>query len=603
MLLLVGLLAVVSSIACQPTSSTPMSTATALPPPRPTFTPTPTPSSSPTPRVLGPDEFDVVCGPTLRVYEGDSQEHFLHWTEDGSYMLFGHDDDTVWTLDVENARLHKVAHASPSVYRVPYGFYADISPDGSRIVYSTCEHTFYDSYYKRNIRVYEIGTVNTDGTDRRRLTENDYFDNYPAWSPEGTEIAFVRNVVFSDYPAGGEGLNNVKLAIMVAGTGETRLLASRVALYPPIWSPDGQRLAFIAYEREFDDIRVLHVIDSSGAGLTRIGETTAPATWSPDGEELAFASMDGETPVIYAVSPDGTGIHTVWRGEPNNPPTSISQVSWSPDGSELLFLAGEAYLVRSDGTDLRRLARLPSTRAAWSPDGSRIAFYQPARLLVTMARDGTDLRFLVSVTEAGHPYALDLSLSERPVDLATCSAGLVVSEPEANPGLVHDCEVLLSVRDRLGGGIELDWSEGAPIGEWEGVTLGGEPSRVHGLTLQRRDRSGRIVRGRLTGTLPSELGGMAELRRLDLRGNYLNGSIPPELGGLTNLRYIDLSDNYLSGSIPPELENLTNLGRLYLSGNRFTGCIPTALRNIESGHLETLALPNCEDSELAHARP
>ena len=567
--------------------------------------------------------------------------------------MFDH-DDLILALDIAGAQVREVAdvdadyHYSGSYggfYRFAYGFYADVSPDGSRVVYSTCEYIpdkpGPDGPYSEG---YEIAMVNIDGTDKKRLTNNERFDHYPVWSPDGTQLVIVANTSMPYVYYGGvantsivhgvlPGDDDMKLVIIspdVPGRDINRFLTTRrVALYPPVWSPDGQRLAFIADEGEFGDgIGGLYVIGSSGAGLTRIGATTAAATWSPDGEELAFASIVGDAPIIYAVRPDGTGLRTVWRGE--SPPTSISlwppgepsrvsQVSWSPDGSELLFLVGKAYLfdklwlidtdfrnrapyllnaaylVRSDGTGLRSLAPgLPSTRAAWSPDGSRIAIYHPAHLLATVARDGTDLRFLMGLGKEGRFQALNPPLSGRPVDLAACSAGLVVPEPEANPGLVHDCEVMLSIRDRLGGGVELDWSESAPMEEWEGVTLGGEPSRVRSLILPGYGSG--IARDKLTGTLPPELGGLDELRALVLDWNYLSGSIPPELGSLKKLRSLILIDNYLSGSIPPELGNLTNLSTLYLWGNRFTGCIPTALRNIEDEDLGSPSLPDCEES-------
>ena len=542
--------------------------------------------------------------------------------------MFDH-DDLILALDIAGAQVREVADVDPDYqetgshdgfYRFEYGFYADVSPDGSRVVYSTCEYMPDEPETWLYSGGYEIAVVNIDGTDKKRLTKNERLDFYPVWSPDGTQVAIVADEAF-------EGFGPVIMPADSPEEWQPLHYANWVAMYPPVWSPDGQRLAFIANEGEFrdDGIAGLYVIGSNGEGLTRIGDANAPAAWSPDGEELAFASVDGDAPIIYVVRPDGTGMRTIWRGEPKVPPESISlvsQVSWAPDGSELLFLVGrayrarkeglpipydsayfsneyytdEAYLVRSDGTDLRLLAPgIPSNRTAWSPDGSRIALYQPGRHIVTISRDGTDLRFLVIVDEEGRIHALDLSLSERPVDLAACSAGSVVPEPEANPGLVHDCEVLLSVRDRLAGGVELDWSDNTPIGEWEGITLGGEPSRVHRLILPGYDQSG-IVRDRLMGTLPPELGGLAELSTLVLSLNYLNGSIPPELGRLMKLRGLDLGYNYLSGSIPPELDNLTNLRGLYLNGNRFTGCIPIALRSIESSDLRYLGLPNCEEA-------
>ena len=47
---------------------------------------------------------------------------------------------------------------------------------------------------------------------------------------------------------------------------------------------------------------------------------------------------------------------------------------------------------------------------------------------------------------------------------------------------------------------------------------------------------------------------------LSLEDNQLSGSIPPELGDLANLQFLDFDDNQLNGPMPPELGNLANLG-------------------------------------------
>ena len=81
----------------------------------------------------------------------------------------------------------------------------------------------------------------------------------------------------------------------------------------------------------------------------------------------------------------------------------------------------------------------------------------------------------------------------------------------------------------------------------------------------------------LSGPIPAELGGLANLRILFLGGNELSGPIPAELGGLANLRSMFLSDNALSGSIPPELGRLANLTTLYVRNNELSGPIPAEL--------------------------
>ena len=345
-------------------------------------------------------------------YGPDLYEHFIHWSPDGSHLVFDA-DNTIWTLDADGAELLELAEVDPE--GLDFGFYADMSPDGPQIVYSTCEYP--DDGY-------EIAAVRVDGTDKRRLTEDGYFDHYPVWSPDGRRIAFVSHRLAADLKARedrdysylrGFGTQpdvypvfrykeqrKAKLAILrveknladrlldvVLRRGDVSWLeeTSRLALAPPVWSPDSERLAFIVNEGEprgywhdgksaYRYTRVLHTVRGDGSRLTRIGETTALPTWSPDGDELAgrdelaYATVDGDVPALYAVRPDGTGRRLIWSGGADEGFAPISQVLWSPDGSEILFFSNESYLVRPDGGGLRRLGiprHVPDARAAWSP--------------------------------------------------------------------------------------------------------------------------------------------------------------------------------------------------------------------------------------------
>ena len=527
-----------------------------------------------------------------------NRDLFLQWTRDGSYLVFGA-DNKIWTLDVEGARLLQVADTRlydrqlGEIRGVPLaGFYADVSPDGSRIVYSTCEYR--DGGY-------ELATVNIDGTDKRRLTQDPYFEHNPVWSPDGRKIALLDYRLFSSfdptavdtYPSIGS--DSAKLSILSMENGARRLLSallrredirrleatSHVALSaPPVWSPDSEHLAFIANEAKYSGplphpaTGVLHTIRPNGSKLVRIGETTAVPTWSPVGGELAYATVDGEEAALYAVRADGTERRLIWSGRPDGGFAPISQVSWSPDGTELLFISENAlYVVSSAGGDPRDLGIpwgrfVPTARASWSPDGLKIAVHFPYERIVTVSRDGADLLILAEAESTPSPSfvygiprienispfrALDPPLSMTPPDRSYCSAA--VAGPAANPSLVRDCETLLRIRNQLFGRGESGWTEDTPMAEWRGVVVDGDPLRVRALVLSSRD---------LRGFIPPDIANLTMLEWLSLSWNYLQGTIPPELGRLTNLVALSLGGNSSIQSLSHKSGLALSMGQVYV---------------------------------------
>ena len=154
-----------------------------------------------------------------------------------------------------------------------------------------------------------------------------------------------------------------------------------------------------------------------------------------------------------------------------------------------------------------------------------------------------------------------------------CSSGDAVEDAADNPGLVADCEALLSSRDRLAGTATLNWSEDTLISEWDGVILGETPRRVTQLYLVRKG---------LDGTIPADLGSLSRLTGLYLHRNELTGPIPPQLGELSSLVHLTLHRNQLSGEIPPELGDLNSLVYLSLYGNELTGAIPAEMSGLSS---------------------
>ncbi|KAG7535695.1 Leucine-rich repeat-containing N-terminal plant-type [Arabidopsis thaliana x Arabidopsis arenosa] len=103
---------------------------------------------------------------------------------------------------------------------------------------------------------------------------------------------------------------------------------------------------------------------------------------------------------------------------------------------------------------------------------------------------------------------------------------------------------------------------------WRGVTCDESSRHVTVLSLPSSN---------ITGTLPSNLGSLNSLQRLDLSNNSINGSFPVSLLNATELRFLDLSNNHISGELPASFGALLNLKVLNLSDNSFVGELPKTL--------------------------
>ena len=569
-----------------PTPS-PTFTPTVIPTPSPTFVPLPFPTYAPFPTVGATETPTAVhqflsspCGGFRSGYRGGLHAGFLDWAS-GATQLVLDVDEKIAIVDTEGTQARVVVDTAPRSELWPpyrtYGYHADVSPDGNRVVYASCEFPSPEGRYAEGPNP-EIAIANVDGTGRQRLTSNGEFDNYPTWSPDGTRIAFV-NTPFSAYGNYDPFYSHI---LMASADGVKAVPNTEgVSLHPPAWSPDGQRLAFTVNEpvegeyyppRAYN--RILYAIRLDGSDLREIGSATTLPAWSPDGLRVAFGLNDR----VYVWESGTSHLSALLYGFRAN------QMSWSPDGTELLLASDRGvYVVGEDGSNLRALGpvNLRAKDAIWSPDGSMIAArhellgYSSPRIWETsiflMARDGTDVRFLAEGFVDDRESNVRASGTRPPsTDPAECSSGVIVPEPERNPGLVKDCQALLWMRNTLILDVVSTWNIDTPMAEWWGVAVRGNPPRVRELLLE----------GSVSGLyVSSEIGSLKMLEKLDLSDNWLT-SIPLELANLTNLRELDLSSNGLTGPIPPELGKLTMLGRLDLAGNDLAGPIPPELGNL-----------------------
>lgn len=242
-----------------------------------------------------------------------------------------------------------------------FDFDAAWSADGRRIAFVSVREDSPNPVYN-----WDIYTINADGSGLKRITDlpSPAGVRSPAWSPDGSRIAFVWAV----YPDLGWSI----YVMNQDGSQQANLTGGKVTGNPlrPIWSPDGERIAFSSWS-EINRPQGVYVINADGSGLIRVATsalTTGRLAWAPDSSRIAFAPerRDGDISVVRV---DGTGLNKIAEGR---------SPAWSPDGRTIAFVSArsgndEVYVVNADGSGLRNLTNHPADdrMPAWSPGAQK----------------------------------------------------------------------------------------------------------------------------------------------------------------------------------------------------------------------------------------
>ena len=201
-----------------------------------------------------------------------------------------------------------------------------------------------------------------DGSDLSTLIAGPANNVQPAWSADGTEIAWATKSGIRVARADGTG-----------GASLTKDVTDR----NPAWSPDGSLIVFDSSRDGSVDLYTQLVGGDALVRLTDNDATDIDPSWSATTNQIAFASDRAGTRDIWTMDPNGEGLIQLTgdEGEDDDP-------AWSPDGTKIAFTSDReggtsyVYVMNADGSGAERLSAGASAEhdPAWSPDGAYVAF-------------------------------------------------------------------------------------------------------------------------------------------------------------------------------------------------------------------------------------
>ena len=272
----------------------------------------------------------------------------------------------IYVMDADGKNQRRLTH-HPADDSLP-----SWSPDGQKIAFSSYRNG-------GNIQIFVMGS---DGQNPIRLTDGVWDDN-PDWSPDGQKIAFTSH---KDEGLAGAEAWNVEIYVMDSdGKNRKRLTDIIGNNFEPSWSPGSQRIAFVS-SRE-DEWNEIYVMDADGANQKRLTHNMVSdrqPTWSPDGIKIAFFSVLEEDFIMSVMNADGTNRRNLTEEVLDGRTLLIFHPAWSPDGRTIAYESwrgdggiSEIHLITAEGEYLMRLSELHKKGDA-RPD-----WFDPASLGVT----------------------------------------------------------------------------------------------------------------------------------------------------------------------------------------------------------------------------
>jgi Tol biopolymer transport system component len=366
---------------------------------------------------------------------------FERWEEDGCEDGFCDYQAEIYTMNPDGSNQVNVSNDPSWSDKKPVW-----SPDGAKIAFVKGPK----ESHRENIEL-NIYTMNADGSGLTNLSTSrpqTWRWALPTWSPDGTKIAFYCAPDESASPdiclMNADGSNQTNLTRYMPIPDENQVDIQAADESHPAWSPDGTKIAFQRSWYDYDsekpkwDIFVMNADGSHALRLTTLGHAGQPE-WSPDGTKIAFQRSwyDSGTHKsnIFVMNADGSNQTRLTDGMGTE-----HRPAWSPDGTKIAFVgegnsysgAGDIFVMNADGSHEVRLTTLGrADQPKWSPDGTKIVFWRSwsdhdsetydSAIYVVVA-DGSELTRLTNYYP-GRDLSPDWQPLAAPTTRAECKKG------------------------------------------------------------------------------------------------------------------------------------------------------------------------------------
>ncbi len=260
----------------------------------------------------------------------------------------------------------------------------------------------------------EVYTMDINGINQTRITKNNTWDFNPIYSPDGNKIAYTAATdwLMSDINI----MNNDGTYIISLGAGKN-----------PKFSNDNSKVLF----QTFGLIGIINIDGSNKKTLTNWADNfhytlgqDFPAQLSSDDQKILFISNRNNNYDIYTMSVDGNNVKRL-----TNSSSFDGSCSFSPDNSKILYVSyksgkGQIFIMESDGSNKQQLTNTSeyNIKPSFSPSGQEIVFISNRdnnTEVYTMNVDGTNQKRLTNnITMKDNPKfspdGLNIVYEQRP---------------------------------------------------------------------------------------------------------------------------------------------------------------------------------------------